>query len=90
MVADVLADPGAAADMPRERRGLLRDLVGPAAARDTEAAWTGRVHAITARTSRADIDALLIRPDGVVARALRTGRDLGATAPLNTWFGQPV
>ncbi|MFJ8630852.1 hypothetical protein [Streptomyces sp. NPDC093568] len=40
-----------------------------------------------------DVDALLIRPDGCVARALPTGQDLDATMlvrALGTWFGQPA
>ena len=56
-------------------------------------AWTGRARAVAARTDRVDIDALLVRPDGLVAWALPTGRELGATTlvrALNTWFGQPA
>ncbi|MFD3377537.1 FAD-dependent monooxygenase [Streptomyces sp. NPDC058697] len=40
-----------------------------------------------------DVDALLIRPDGCVARALPTGQDLDATTLVRApgaWFGQPV
>ncbi|MFJ3224326.1 hypothetical protein ACIPJS_13320 [Streptomyces sp. NPDC086783] len=55
-------------------------------------AWTGRVNTVTARTDHVDVDALLIRLDGCIARALPTG-DLDATTPvhaLGAWFGQPV
>ncbi|WP_326550253.1 aromatic-ring hydroxylase C-terminal domain-containing protein [Micromonospora sp. NBC_01813] len=51
------------------------------------------VNTVTARTNRVDVDALLIRPDGCVAWALRTGQDLDATAlvgALGTWFGHPA
>ncbi|MFI8895472.1 aromatic-ring hydroxylase C-terminal domain-containing protein [Streptomyces paradoxus] len=51
-----------------------------------------RVNTVTADTDRVDVDALLIRPDGCVARALPTGQDLDATTPVRapgTWFGQP-
>ncbi|MFM9589288.1 hypothetical protein ACKI1J_11790 [Streptomyces scabiei] len=47
-------------------------------ARDAAAAWSGRVDTVTARTDRVDNDAMLIRPDGRVARAVPTGRDLHA------------
>ncbi|GAA1712360.1 hypothetical protein [Streptomyces yatensis] len=55
--------------------------------------WTGRVNTVTARTDRVDADALFIRPDGCVARALPTGQDPDATTlvrALGTWFGQPA
>ncbi len=42
---------------------------------------------------RVDVDALLIRPAGCVARALPTRQDLDATAlvrALGTWFGHPA
>ncbi|MFF3375136.1 hypothetical protein ACFYXF_19580 [Streptomyces sp. NPDC002680] len=40
-----------------------------------------------------DLDALIVRPDGSVARDLPTGQDLDATTlvrALGTWFGQPA
>jgi hypothetical protein len=67
------------ADLLREGRGSLLDLVDRAQVRDAAAAWTGRVNTVTARTDRVDVDALLIRPDGCVARVLPTGQDLAAT-----------
>lgn len=81
------------ADLLREGRGLLLDLVDCAEVRDAAAAWAGRVNTVTARTDRVDVDALLIRPDGCVAWALPTGQDLDATTlvrALGTWFGQPA
>ncbi|MET8228976.1 hypothetical protein [Streptomyces sp. NPDC005301] len=66
-------------------RGALLDLVDRAEARDASAAWTGRVNTVTARTDRVDVDALLIRPDGCVARALPTGQDLDASRWCVRW-----
>ncbi|MFI8535043.1 hypothetical protein ACIGMX_32970 [Streptomyces aquilus] len=48
------------------------------------------VIAVTACTDRVDVDALLIRPDGLVALALPGGQGLDATTlvrVLGTWFG---
>ncbi|MCL6735079.1 hypothetical protein PWE32_35045 [Streptomyces neyagawaensis] len=90
---DVVTAVTRSADLLRKGRGLLLDLVDRAEARDTAAAWSTRVNAVTARTGRADVDAFLIRPDGLVAWALPTGRDLDAVTlvrALNTWFGQPA
>ncbi|WP_033314329.1 hypothetical protein RFN58_00440 [Streptomyces iakyrus] len=67
------------ANLLREGRGLLLGLVDRAEARGATAAWTGRVNTLTARTDRVDLDALLIRPDGCVARARSPGRT--ATPP---------
>lgn len=81
------------ADLLREGRELLLDLVDRAEVRDAAAAWTGRVNTVTARTDRVDVDALLIRPDGCVAWALPTGQDLATTTlvrALGTWSGQPA
>ncbi|MFE5753434.1 hypothetical protein ACFQ7I_06935 [Streptomyces massasporeus] len=81
------------ADLLREGRGLLLDLVNRAEAHDAAAAWTGRANTVTARTNRVDIDALRVRPDGCVAWALPTGQDLAATTLVRapgTWFGQPA
>ncbi|MEU9954843.1 hypothetical protein [Streptomyces sp. NPDC050982] len=90
---DVVTAVTRSADLLREGRGLLLDLVDRAEVRDAVAAWTGRVNTVTARTDRVDVDALLIRPDGCVARALPTGQDLDATTLVRapgTWSGQPA
>lgn len=55
-------------------RGPLLNLVDRAETRLAAAACSGRVDTATARTGRVDVDALLIRPDGCVARALPTGQ----------------
>ncbi|WP_326731261.1 hypothetical protein [Streptomyces phaeochromogenes] len=70
---DVVTAVTRSADLLREGRELLLDLVDRAEVRDTAATWTGRVNTVTARTDRVDADALLIRPDGCLARALPTG-----------------
>ena len=88
---DVVTAVTRSADLLREGRELLLDLVDRAEVRDAAAAWTGRVNTVTARTDR--VNALLIRPDGCVAWALLTGQDLDATTlvrALGTWFGQPA
>ncbi|WUS86595.1 hypothetical protein OIE08_00255 [Streptomyces canus] len=71
---DVVTAVTRSADLLREGRGPLLDPVDRAEARDAAAAWSGRVNTVTARTDRVDVDALFIRPDGCVARALPTGR----------------
>ncbi|MFF8937564.1 hypothetical protein ACF08O_23025 [Streptomyces paradoxus] len=81
------------ADLLREGRGLVLDLVRPRGGprRRGRVDRTGQHR--HRRTDRVDVDALLIRPDGCVAWALPTGRDLDATTlvrALGTWFGQPA
>jgi hypothetical protein len=81
------------ADLLRDGRGVLLDLVDRAEVRGAAAAWTGRVTTVTARTDRVDVYVLLIRPDGCVAWALPTGQDLDATAlvrALAALFGHPA
>ncbi|WP_055713890.1 hypothetical protein [Streptomyces torulosus] len=90
---DVVTAVNRSADLLREGCGPLLDLVDRVEARDAAAAWSGRVNTVTARSGRVDVDALLIRPDGLVAWALPTGQDLDATTlvrALGTWFGRPV
>ncbi|MGX1560947.1 aromatic-ring hydroxylase C-terminal domain-containing protein [Streptomyces sp. NPDC055506] len=90
---DVVTAMTRSADLLRDGRGLLLDLVDRAEVRDAAPVWTGRVDTVTARTARVNVDALLIRPDGCVALALPTGRDLDATTLVRAcgrWFGQPA
>jgi hypothetical protein len=78
---------------PAEHAGPERPDATRPADEGAAAAWTGPVNTGTARTDRADVDALLSRPDGCVAGALPTGRDLGDTAlvrALGTWIGRPA
>ncbi|MFE1840427.1 aromatic-ring hydroxylase C-terminal domain-containing protein [Streptomyces sviceus] len=60
-------------------------LVDRAEVRDAADAWTGRVNSVNARTDRVDVNALLIRPDGYLAWALPTGRDLDDTTLVVRW-----
>ncbi|MEU4530494.1 hypothetical protein AB0F49_19895 [Micromonospora ureilytica] len=88
---DVVTAVTRSADLLREGRALLLDLVDRAEVRGAAAGWTGRVNTVTARTDRVDVDAsLIIRLDGCVAWALPTGQNLDATAlvrALDTWIG---
>ncbi|MEU0029730.1 hypothetical protein [Streptomyces sp. NPDC006335] len=67
---DVVTAVTRSADLPREGREPLLDLVDRSEVRDAAAGWTGRVNAVTARTDSVDVDALLIRAEVVVVRAL--------------------
>ena len=81
------------AELGRDGRGVLLDLAGSAEVAAVAAAWSDRVHLVTAACpDREDLDGLLIRPDGYVAwAATDTGYDLPALrAALTTWFGSPV
>ncbi|MGW2044690.1 FAD-dependent monooxygenase [Streptomyces sp. NPDC001858] len=60
------------ADLLREGRGLLLDLVDRAEVHDAAAAWTGRVSTVTARTERVDLDAN--RPEQRINSRLRFAR----------------
>ncbi|MGW4873724.1 aromatic-ring hydroxylase C-terminal domain-containing protein [Streptomyces chartreusis] len=70
---DVVTAVTRSGDLLREGREVLLDLVDRAEVGDAAAAWTGRVNTVTARTGRVDVDALLSRPDGCVARACPPG-----------------
>jgi hypothetical protein len=71
---DVVTAVTRSADLLREGRELLLDLVDRAEVRDAAAAWTGRVNAVTARTDRVEVDALLIRPTAVSPGPCLPGR----------------
>lgn len=81
------------AKLMRSARPVLLDLADRpdlgAAARD----WRNRVDIRTAETDRRPADALLIRPDAVIAWAA-SGEPAGTAAPalreaLSRWFGTP-
>jgi hypothetical protein len=82
------------AELMHAGKGVFLDLTGRPPLHDIAADWTDRVDAITVRCYErpADLDAMLVRPDGYVAwvarsddgdeesqRALRTA--------LEEWFG---
>ncbi|MFB7657736.1 MULTISPECIES: FAD-dependent monooxygenase [unclassified Streptomyces] len=72
-------------------RGILLDLTGDPALRETAAPWAGRVDTVTATTAApalAGAGALLVRPDGHVAW-IGAGGPGGLHAALTRWFGTP-
>jgi hypothetical protein len=76
--------PRRLAELLRAGRPLLLDLTGGTDLAATAAAWTDRVHRVTATAADAPAPALLIRPDGYVAWA---GADPdGLKAALARWF----
>jgi 2-polyprenyl-6-methoxyphenol hydroxylase-like FAD-dependent oxidoreductase len=75
-------------------KGVLLDLAGRPALRDTVMKWVNRVEAISARCDErpADLDAMLIRPDGYVAWTLKPSAAdkeaaLTLRPALEKWFG---
>lgn len=74
---------------------LLFDLSeggSPAVSEVNPAGWSDRVDVVRAKPS-ADLDAavVLIRPDGFIAHADRTGTDAeGLRLALTAWFGEPT
>jgi 2-polyprenyl-6-methoxyphenol hydroxylase-like FAD-dependent oxidoreductase len=82
------------AELMRAGRGVLLDLAGRPALRDTVMKWANRVEAISAHCYErpADLDAMLIRPDGYVAWTLKPGDGdkeaaLTLRPALEKWFG---
>jgi bifunctional hydroxylase/dehydrase len=57
--------------------------------------WTDRIDVITARSrpagALADVDAVLVRPDGYIAWVAAGGSgEAGLSDALSRWFGQPA
>ncbi|AGL15957.1 FAD-dependent monooxygenase [Actinoplanes sp. N902-109] len=77
------------ADLLHRGRGVLLDLSGGAADVSEAKRWADRVDVVTADPgAQKDAAVLLIRPDGYVAWADRTGADSeGLRAALTRWFG---
>jgi hypothetical protein len=82
------------AELMHAGRGVLVDLAGRSALHDTVMKWADRVEAISARCYErpANLDAMLIRPDGYVAWILRPGDEDKQAAStlrlaLEKWFG---
>jgi bifunctional hydroxylase/dehydrase len=73
----------------------LLDLADDTGLRDDASRWQDRVVTVTASADRADLadlDAVLVRPDGYVAWARPAGGS-GAehiAAALDRWFGEPA
>jgi len=81
----------------RTGKGVLLDLDGRAALRATASKWADRVETTTARCDdcTANLDAMLIRPDGYVAWAIGSADvdmefERSLRAALEKWFGSPV
>ncbi|MEU4338072.1 FAD-dependent monooxygenase [Micromonospora lupini] len=72
-------------------RGVLVDASGGTLRPPDLTGWAGRLDVVTAEPStELDAAALLVRPDGVVAWADRTGTDAaGLELALTTWLGAP-
>jgi hypothetical protein len=84
------------AELMRAGKGVLLDLAGRPALRGTVSKWTDRVETIAARCDDrpANLDAMMIRPDGYVAWAISSadgdpGSGRSLRAALERWFGAP-
>src|SRR5215471_3556198 len=82
------------AELMRAGKGVLIDLAGRPALSDTVMKWANRVDAISASCYErpANLDAMLIRPDGYVAWTLKAGDGnkeaaLTLRPALEKWFG---
>ena len=75
----------------REGRALLLDLDPAEPLRALAAAWKGRLgHIAAAKTEKVDADALLVRPDGVVAWAgIGDALHSEAVRAVTRWLGDP-
>lgn len=84
------------ADIMCAGKGLLLDLAGRPTLTDAAAKWADRIEIVSARCYQrpANLDAMLILPDGYVAWLARSSdgdNESGATlgAALQKWFGAP-
>lgn len=82
------------AGMLREGRAVLLDLADEPELRALVAHWDSRVEVVTATTDEPPVDALLIRPDGVIAWAAPIDAPSRTSVPalrdaLTAWFGAP-
>jgi 2-polyprenyl-6-methoxyphenol hydroxylase-like FAD-dependent oxidoreductase len=76
-------------------RPVLLDLADRADLRDLTGQWGGRVDVVIAKIGERPADALLIRPDALVAWAAAADEPGGTALPalrdaLTTWFGAPT
>ena len=85
------------AELMRAGKGVLLDLAGRAVLRATASKWADRVETTTARCDdcTANLDAMLIRPDGYVAWAIGSAdgdveSERSLWAALEKWFGSAV
>ncbi|MGW3940054.1 aromatic-ring hydroxylase C-terminal domain-containing protein [Streptomyces phaeochromogenes] len=90
---DVVTAVTRSADLLREGRGLLLDLVDRAEARDAAASWTGRVNTVTPARTGWTPTRCSSGPTAVSPGPCPPGQDLDATTPVRapgTWSGQPA
>ncbi|HET7017414.1 MAG TPA: FAD-dependent monooxygenase [Streptosporangiaceae bacterium] len=78
----------------RTGRGLVLDLAGPESLRAAADPWTDRIDVLTAHSrpagALADVDAVLVRPDGYIAWVAAGGSgSAGLADALSRWFGRP-
>ncbi|GAA1288082.1 FAD-dependent monooxygenase [Saccharothrix xinjiangensis] len=84
--------PASGGEVFPEGGGAVLDLVGDAEVLKTAAPWSPRVHAVAAATGPDGVDAVALRPDGVVAWVLPTGERFAPESleqALTRWFGPP-
>ena len=83
------------ADLMCAGKGVLIDLTATSALREVAAKWTDRIQVIAGRCDErpANLDAMLVRPDGYVVWVGNSGdRDeceTGLGSALEKWFGAP-
>ncbi len=78
----------------REGRSVLLDLADRPDLREVAGQWDDRADVVTATIAERPVDALLIRPDGLIAWAAAIGTPSQTALPalreaLTTWFGVP-
>jgi hypothetical protein len=85
------------ADIMCAGKGVLLDLAGRSTLKDAVAKWADRIEGVTARCYQrhANLDGMLIRPDGYVAWVVRSSdgddESCGTLAvALRKWFGAHV
>jgi 3-(3-hydroxy-phenyl)propionate hydroxylase len=87
---DLDLEDGRVCELLHQGRAVVLDLVGLQELGSIVAGWSDRVDLVRARSTDADFDAVLIRPDGHVAWLARPGAvpDLDALkSALATWLG---
>jgi 2-polyprenyl-6-methoxyphenol hydroxylase-like FAD-dependent oxidoreductase len=77
------------AELLRPARPVLLDLAGRSGRTAAARGWSDRVDVVSATTTEAPAEALLLRPDGYVAWAGDHGTE-GLGEALLTWFGAPA
>jgi hypothetical protein len=80
------------AGMLRPGRALLLDLADRSDLRELAGQWGSRVDVVSVTIAERTADALLIRPDGVIAWTAASGEPGGTASTslrqaLSTWFG---